>query len=546
VLETRFETASGVVTVTDCLPLRPDPETPGRTIPDADLDGMLLRVVRGVAGAVEIALEFHPRFEYGLTTPLVAATGDGLVVARGGPESVVLQSELGSPEVEADEAGCRSHATVRSGETLVVALSVASPGAPEPRRLDRGALLEHEATTIRFWQDWIARAEHEGPHAEAVRRSALVLKGLTYEPTGAVIAAATTSLPEEIGGGRNWDYRFCWLRDSSALLAGLAALGYVDEARRFAGWLLRTTAGRASELQIMYGIGGERMLPEAELGWLSGYRGSRPVRIGNGAWDQFQLDVYGELMTAAWIADRALGRAGEVRRPETERFLARVVDEALEHAHEPDEGIWEVRGGRMHFVYSKIMVWVAVDRGIRLLEGSDAAGADIERWRAARETLRDQIERHGVDERTGAVLQAYGSSALDASSLQAVLQGFVAPDDPRALATIEAIEDGLTQDGHVYRYRNEDGLSGDEGTFVFCTTWLAASEAYAGRPDAARARLDRVLAHANDLGLLAEEIDPRTGDMLGNFPQAFSHIGVLSAALAIQRAEAGETRPVTA
>jgi GH15 family glucan-1,4-alpha-glucosidase len=200
----------------------------------------------------------------------------------------------------------------------------------------------------------------------------------------------------------------------------------------------------------------------------------------------------------------------------------------------------------MHFVYSKIMVWVAVDRGIRLLEGSDAAGADIERWRAARETLRDQIERHGVDERTGAVLQAYGSSALDASSLQAVLQGFVAPDDPRALATIEAIEDGLTQDGHVYRYRNEDGLSGDEGTFVFCTTWLAASEAYAGRPDAARARLDRVLAHANDLGLLAEEIDPRTGDMLGNFPQAFSHIGVLSAALAIQRAEAGETRPVTA
>jgi GH15 family glucan-1,4-alpha-glucosidase len=320
----------------------------------------------------------------------------------------------------------------------------------------------------------------------------------------------------------------------------------VYEARRFADWLVRTTAGRADELQIMYGIGGERLLPEAELGWLSGYRDSRPVRIGNGAWDQFQLDTYGELMTATWLAVQALGRRGETVDPARAPFLAQVVDTALARSDDPDEGIWEIRGGRRHFVFSKLMAWVAVDRGIRLAELGGGGLADLERWRAARQRLRASIEELGVDPETGAFVQAFGSRALDASALQAVLQGFVAPDDPRAAATIDAIERELTGNGHVYRYRGEDGLTGGEGTFVFCTLWLAAAEAYAGRAGRARERLDLVLGRANDLGLLAEEIDAETGEMLGNFPQAFSHIGIVSAALALARSAAGDRRPPTA
>lgn len=544
VLETTFRTAEGEVTVTDCLPLRDDTREPGRSVVD-EPEGLMLRVIRGVSGVVDVELVFRPRFEYGLTTPLVVPAADGLVVVEGGPEAVLLQSELGPLEIDPDDAGCRGHARVAAGDELVVALVVADAGRLAVRRLARDELLRREAETIAFWTRWSAETDYAGPYRDAVRRSALVLKALTFEPTGAVVAAPTTSLPEEVGGERNWDYRYCWLRDSSALLAGLTAVGHIGEARRFADWLVRTTAGRASDLQIMYGIGGERLLHEASLPWLSGYRDSRPVRTGNGAWDQFQLDVYGELMTAAWLGAQVLGRRGETLKPGRAAFFARVIDAALERADDPDEGIWEVRGGQRHFVFSKIMAWVAVDRGIRLAEIGGGEAADLGRWREARERLRAEIESRGVDPDTGAFVQAYDSDALDASALQAVLQGFVAPDDPRALATIDAVESGLTNNGHVYRYRGADGLTGGEGTFVFCTLWLAAAEAYAGRTDRARRRLETVLSLGNDLGLLAEEIDASTGEMLGNFPQAFSHIGVVSAALAIARAEAGETRPLT-
>lgn len=545
VLETRFETASGVVTLTDCIPLRADGAVRGKSVVD-DPAGMLLRVLRGESGEVEMMLEFRPRFEYGLTTPLVTGAEDGLAVATGGPEAILLQSDLGSLQMDADHAGCHARATLRAGETQIVAMTAAESGELAVRRIDSDTLLAREAETIRFWQDWTAAMAYDGPYSDAVRRSALVLKGLTFEPTGAVIAAATTSLPEEIGSGRNWDYRYSWLRDSSAILAGLIALDYTYEARRFAEWLVRTTAGRAAELQIMYGIGGERMLPEAELGWLSGYRGSRPARIGNGAWDQFQLDTYGEVMMAAWLARNALKRAGEAAALGRAAFVAEVVDTALGRAQEPDEGIWEIRGGRQHFVFSKVMAWVAADRGIRMAEQSGYDDVDLDRWRSARDALRARIESEGVDPETGAFVQAFGSRALDASALQAVLQGFVAPDDPRARATIDAIERDLTHNGHVYRYRTPDGLTGGEGTFIFCTLWLAAAEAYAGRIDSARARLELVLDHTNDLGLLAEEIDADTGELLGNFPQAFSHVGVLGAAMAIQRAESGERRPLLA
>ncbi len=541
VLETRFETEGGAVTVVDCLPLHRDPESPGRTRP-CDPRGLLLRVVRGLAGSVELSLDYHPRFEYGLTTPFVQLLDGDLALATGGPESVLLQSELGPLATDAAAAGCRASAVVQAGETRVVALTVAGAGLLDVRRLDHGQLLHSLEETIAFWQAWVGLSGYEGPYAEGVRRSMLVLKGLTADETGAIAAAATTSLPEEIGGARNWDYRYCWLRDSAALLGMLLLLGHVYEAQRFSRWLQRTTAGKASELQIMYGIGGERLLHEAELPWLSGYRSSRPVRVGNGAWDQFQLDTYGELVTAAWFGARMLLSRGRRAEAGALPYLVGIVEQAIARWREPDEGIWEVRGERQHFVFSKLAAWLALDRGIRIVERAPAdVGVDLERWRSVRDEIRATIEREGVDPDTGAFVQALGSRALDASALQVVLRGFVPPDDPRALATIEAVEQQLTRNGHVYRYRSPDGLEGDEGTFVFCTLWLASAEALVGRPERARERLELVLSSASDLGLLGEEIDAETGELLGNYPQAFSHIGVVAAASMINWKERGGT-----
>jgi GH15 family glucan-1,4-alpha-glucosidase len=373
-----------------------------------------------------------------------------------------------------------------------------------------------------------------------VERSALAIKGLTDGKTGAVIAAATTSLPETIGGGRNWDYRYTWVRDSTTMLVALIRLGHDYECRQFSEWIHHTTAGRARELQIMYGIGGERILTETELPHLSGYRDSRPVRIGNGAWDQTQHDTYGWLLASEWFSQAHSGELGQHADPHYVRFLNEVVELAIDEFDVVDEGLWEVRGGAQHFLFSKLLMWLAVDVGVRLVEGHDGPAAVPTRWRGARDEMRRRIEDEGLDHERGVFTQAFGSKALDAAALQIPNIGFLPADDPRVLATIEAIDRDLGVNGHIYRYRSDDGLEGDEGTFVFCTLWMVSALARSGQLDRARERFEMVLSHANDLGLLAEEIDPHSGEQLGNFPQAFSHVGVISAALAIQAAENDE------
>ncbi|MFD8986241.1 glycoside hydrolase family 15 protein, partial [Streptomyces sp. NPDC059564] len=349
-----------------------------------------------------------------------------------------------------------------------------------------------------------------------------------------VIAAPTTSLPEEIGGERNWDYRYTWLRDATAMLAALSGTGYQEEARHFADWLVSVTAGSAKGLQVMYGIGGESALDEVRLDHLEGYRGSRPVRVGNGAWDQFQLDVYGELLAAL---NFTMQLRGDDVRPERVMFVHDVVELAIARWREPDEGIWEFRSGRRHFVFSKLMAWLALESAIHMLDRHPhlAAGPELrERWVCVRDEIRAEIEQRGVDAETGAFMQAFDSAALDASALQLILRGFVPPDDPKAAATIDRIAADLTRDGHVYRYRGADGLTGEEGSFLFCTLWLASSLAVVGRVEEAESRLELVLGCASDLGLLAEEYDPVTRSQLGNFPQGFSHLGVIATALVIE------------
>ncbi len=537
VLETRFETGSGVVTVTDLLPVGAHPLHPAAT-EHLVAKHLLLRVVRGLEGRVDLELELHPRFEYGLTTPFVEALADDLVRASGSADALLLQSELGP--LRCIDGGALADATVSAGDVRVVALTADTAHHLRVQRHERADLLAAFDATVRFWTQWSAGTMYDGPYAEHVQRSALVLKGLQYARTGAVIAAATTSLPEELGGERNWDYRYTWVRDSAALISALATVGHTAEARAMGEWLLRTTAGRADELQIMYGLGGERLLHEAQLDHLTGYEGSKPVRIGNGAWDQLQIDTVGEIVGAGWFVREILHDTSfDARRA---AFMGEVVERAIVLFEQPDEGIWEVRGGRQHFIFSKVMAWLAVDRGIALAEQHDAIDPKaIERWRTARDAMRTRIEAEGVDPATGAFTQALGSTALDASALQVSLRGFVPDDDPRALATIEQIDQHLTHNGHVYRYRAEDGLSGDEGTFVFCTLWLVSALARSGQVDRAKERFETVLGCANDLGLLAEEIDAETGRMIGNYPQAFSHIGVIGAAMSIHLAESGLT-----
>lgn len=338
---------------------------------------------------------------------------------------------------------------------------------------------------------------------------------------------------------RNWDYRFTWVRDSTTMLNALMRLGHEYECARFSEWIRLTTAGRASELQIMYGIGGERILTETQLPHLSGYRGSAPVRIGNAAWDQSQHDTYGWLLASTWFASAHSGEAGEHLDSHYAQFLDEVVDLAITQFETADEGIWEVRGGSRHFLFSKLLMWLAVDRGISLIDRHDGAGAVPEHWFGARDEMRRRIEVDGLDHERGVFTQAFGSTSLDASALQVSNLGFLPPDDPRVMATVEAIDKELGVNGHIYRYHADDGLEGNEGAFVFCTLWMVNALARSGQVERARERFELVLSCANDLGLLSEEIDPHTGEMLGNFPQAFSHVGVITAALAIEAAENG-------
>jgi alpha,alpha-trehalase len=530
VLETTFTTPTGTLVLTDFFSYRV-PE-PGEDPHAAHPDHQLIRIVRCTEGEVAVKVKLVPRFDYGLTTPRLETLADDLVIVYGGADALVVQSEL--PFGHAERSATEGNRTLRAGEEAFVVLTYELPHELAPRRLTREEVHARLETTTSTWAAWADRCTYDGPYREQVVRSALVLKALTNAPTGSIVAAATTSLPEEIGGERNWDYRFSWLRDSALTLNALFALGYDEEAHAYMAWLKRTTAGRASELQIMYGVGGERLLPEVELDWLEGYRGSRPVRIGNGAYSQFQLDTFGELLDTAWLYHQHGGEIDDVFWD----FLSRVGGVVLEKWREPDQGIWEIRGDPKHFVYSKVMAWVALDRVIKLAEAGGRDG-DLDEWRAARDEIREQIEADGVDPETQSFVQYFGSKSLDASNLMIPIVGFVPHDDPRAKATADRIADELSADGFVYRYVTDgvDGLSGEEATFAICSFWLVECLARAGEGDRARELFERLLGFCNDVGLLAEEIDPHTGELIGNFPQAFSHLGLIQAAIALDMPE---------
>jgi GH15 family glucan-1,4-alpha-glucosidase len=528
VLETTFRTPSGTLVLTDFFAYRA-----GSGHPDHEL----IRIARCEEGEVAVKVKFVPRCDYGLTTPRLETLADDLVIAYGGADALVLQSEL--PFGHAEISATQGNRTLRAGEEAFVALTYQLPHELDPQRLTREDVRARLDTTCSTWAAWADRCAYDGPYREQVVRSALVLKGLTNGPTGAIVAAATTSLPEEIGGERNWDYRFSWLRDSALTLNALFALGYDEEARAYMEWLKRTTAGRASELQIMYGVGGERLLPEVELEWLEGYRGSKPVRIGNGAYSQFQLDVFGELLDTVWVYRRHGGEIDDV----FWEFLGRVGGAVIDRWREPDQGIWEIRGEPRHFTYSKVMAWVALDRVVRIAELDGREGA-LDEWRANRDELRELIEREGVDPESGAFTQSFGDGGkLDASNLMIPIVGFVEHTDPRARATAERIAAELSADGFVYRYVTDgvDGLSGDEATFAICSFWLVECLARAGETERGRELFERLLGFCNDVGLLAEEIDPHSGELIGNFPQAFSHLGLIQAAIALDLPEESMT-----
>lgn len=527
VLETRFQAPRGVLVLVDAMPVRPtsDHSPPEGVHPFHQL----IRLVRCEAGEVEVAVEFNPRFEYGLTRPRLEKRAENLAVVYGGPDALVLESSL--PLVQTDLCGCGASAVLSEGEEAYVILTYSIPHELRPRLFGADWARRRVSMTGAFWRNWSDRCTYEGPYAEAIQRSALVVKALTNAPSGAIVAAPTTSLPEDVGGARNWDYRYSWLRDAALDLYALFRLGYSEEAHAFMEWVMRTTAGRPEDLQPVYGVGGERLLPENELEGLEGYKGSRPVRVGNGAYRQLQLDVYGELLDTAWLYHRHGGRID----PGFWEFLCGAVDVVERRWTEPDEGIWEVRGGPRHFVYSKVMAWVAVDRAIKLARARRLP-AHLERWKTLRKQIRARIETEGVDAETGSFLQAFGSRSADAANLLVPLVRFLPPDDPRVRATLELTEKELLVDGLVYRYRGADGLPGGEGAFVICSFWLVDNLAQTGEVERARELFERLIGYANDVGLLSEQIDPATGDLLGNFPQAFSHVGLIGAAANIERA----------
>lgn len=532
VLRTTFNSPTGTIELTDALALGPGVR--GHELGSASPHA-LIRVARCTSGQVELEVDFAPRFEYGLTAPLVEAIDHG-VVATGGPTTLRLSASIA---LEVVDTTATARATLNMGETVTFAVHGASTWEPLPAPWSTRMIEERLADTIEAWRSWAAMHRgYRGPYAELVYLSGRVLQGLTFQPTGAMVAAPTTSLPEVVGGDRNWDYRYTWVRDASLTLNALWIGACPDEAIRFLGFL--TTAASSvygrRHMQIMFGIRGERDLTERILPWLSGWRGSRPVRVGNGAWTQAQGDVYGEFLGAV---HRVRDRLGVI--PERERrFLRALADRAAAGWQTPDQGIWEIRGEPRHFVHSKLMSWLAVDRAIEMAPEIGADG-DVPGWVATRDAIRLAIERDGWNEAVGAFTQTFGSSDLDASSLLIPLVGFLPPDDRRVLSTIDAIERGLTDErGLIRRYRSDDGLPGSEGSFLICTFWLAEAQARAGRLDLAHAIFERAVGYANDLGLLSEEVASGSGELIGNFPQAFSHVGLVNAAWAIAEAERTE------
>jgi GH15 family glucan-1,4-alpha-glucosidase len=532
VLETTFTTDAGAVRVTDALVFAEGQR--GHEL-GYDAPHELVRSVEAVSGEVELAFELAPRTEYGLVRPLFRKEGDG-GRTFGGPNRITVRA--GVP-VEIEDVTMRTTFTVREGEQVGFALRWAPTDAvrvPEPTAPD--AVAARIADTVEAWRSW--EAEHDvykGPHRELVRHSSRVLKGLTYRPTGAIVAAPTTSLPETVGGERNWDYRFSWIRDSSLTLEALYIGSCPDEAEDFVSFMT-SSAGGGSSLQIMYGIGGEHDLTERELPHLRGWRDSRPVRVGNGAWGQTQLDVYGELLNAIHLYREQL--PDHLMHPEIQEFVAHLADAAATRWHETDAGMWEMRGEPRHHLSSKVLCWVALDRAVKLAPDLGPF-AKAEEWTAARDEIRRAIETRGWSEAKQAYAQSFDSDELDAAQLLMPIYGFVPATDQRMRSTIEAIARELTEDGLVLRYRNDeglnaDGLVGEEGTFVICSFWLVCGLAKTGEVERAERLFDQLAGYANDLGLLAEEIDTANGEQLGNFPQAFSHIGLITAAAELDKA----------
>ncbi|MDZ7576914.1 MAG: glycoside hydrolase family 15 protein [Candidatus Nanopelagicales bacterium] len=532
VLETTFDSADGTVTLTDAMSLgsEDDPHQMGRGAP-----ALLARMVRCGSGRVELDLDFAPRPEYGLVTPFFTVVQGG-VTARGGPVALALS---GSVHLPADDQGVSTRFVLEAGQQACFALNVSDLANP-PRIFSPDEIAAELDATIRAWGTWSGlHQRYQGPWHDLVSHSGRVLQALSYQPTGAIVAAPTTSLPEEPGGERNWDYRYTWIRDSAFTMDALWVAACPDEAEQFFAFMTSaaTTQTRDGHLRIMYGIGGEYDLTERELPHLAGWRESRPVRVGNGAAAQHQVDVYGELLaTAARFEDQLDGSD-----PALVRFLVLLADTAARVWREPDQGIWEIRGAPRHFVYSKLMCWVALDSAVHLAARIGASDKVAE-WIGVREEIRTAIETEGWSDSMGAFTQAFGSDELDASALMMPIVGFIAADDPRMLSTIDAICEHLTDSvGLVYRYRaatGVDGLRGEEGTFILCTFWLAQALAMAGRTGRAREAFELAIGSINDVGLLAEQVDPVTGALWGNFPQAFSHIGLVNAAYAISVAEA--------
>jgi GH15 family glucan-1,4-alpha-glucosidase len=535
VLETEFETAAGRLTLTDALAVGPNEQGHelGLQSPHA-----LLRRAECTAGTVELEMEYAPRPDYGQVRPTLADVTGG-VLATDGPSALLLSSAV--PH-DLKDGSARARVRLAAGESRAFALQYQLAGSTDgcwsEAEIQR-RLLE----TSRAWRSWSRlHQRYRGPWRELVQVSGRVLQGLTYQPTGAIVAAPTTSLPEAVGGGRNWDYRYTWIRDASLTLEALWVAACPDEAMQFFDFLAGAAVRQLTDdgdLQIMFGVGGERDLSERELPHLSGWRDSRPVRIGNAAWSQRQLDVYGELLSAV---QRLRDQVGAFS-PATAGFLADVADTALRRWREPDHGIWEIRGEPRHFLHSKLMCWVALDRAVELAGSLGGDGDRLARWREGRDEIRRAILDQGWSERAGAFTQTFGGDALDASTLLLPIVGFLPADDARVRATVNAIAERLTDaHGLVYRYRVADGLAGEEGSFLLCSFWLAHALALGGEIARAREMFGRAAGFANDLGLLAEEVDGGTGELLGNFPQAFSHVGLVNAAWAIAQAERGAER----
>ncbi|WP_419993776.1 glycoside hydrolase family 15 protein [Streptomyces boninensis] len=514
ILESEWDTPRGTVRVIDFMPRRAG---------DAP---QLVRIVEGVSGRVPMRSALRMRFSYGRIVPWVHKV-DGRTVAVAGPDSVWLDTP---GDTYGQDLTTYSDFTVAPGDRVAFTMSwQPSHKEPPPLPVPETALANTEA----FWEEWTGHCTYHGPYREAVVRSLITLKALTYEPTGGIVAAPTTSLPEDIGGVRNWDYRYTWLRDAAITLSSLLRTGYREEARAWREWLLRAVAGDPENLQIMYGIAGERELGEMELDWLPGYEGSTPVHAGNGAAGQLQLDVYGETIEALHLGHMT----GLARNDYASVLQLKMIRWVEENWDRPDEGLWEVRGPRRHFVHSKVMLWVAVDRTIKLVESGEADGP-LERWRELRDDIHRDVCEKGYDPQRNTFTQSYGSKELDASLLLIPQMGFLPPDDKRVIGTIEAIQRELsTPDGFVLRYPTSggeegvDGLPGDEGAFLACSFWMADDLAMIGRVKEARELFEKLLALRNDLGLLAEEWDPRLQRQVGNFPQAFSHVPLIDTAL---------------